>query len=73
MEMYEEKCYTPPLIDTPPPGAEVIQAALEALQLDEKRKLIRNQDTKQIKSAVSTVKTDALEDSFMKEAKKGSP
>ena len=40
------------------------------LQLDEKRKLIRS-DSVKIKSAVTTVKRDALDESFLKEAKKG--
>ena len=56
--------------DKPPPKVEIIQAALEVLQLDEKRKLIRS-DSVKIKSAVTTVKRDALDDSFLKEAKKG--
>ena len=56
--------------DKPPPKVEIIQAALEVLQLDEKRKLIRS-DSVKIKSAVTTVKRDALDESFLKEAKKG--
>ena len=70
VEMYEDKCYTPPLIDRPPPKVEIVQAALELLQLDEKRKLVRSDQT-QIKSAVKTVKVDALDEAFLKEAQKG--
>ena len=103
MELYDDKCYTPPLIDKPPPKVrdskifdaelpyqlsrvkthvivlplfvilwkvEVIQAELELLKLDEKRKLVRS-DSAQIKPAVKTVKTDAFDDTFLKEAKKG--
>ena len=49
---------------------EVIQAELELLKLDEKRKLVRS-DSAQIKPAVKTVKTDQFDDTFLKEAKKG--
>jgi len=69
IELYEDKCYTPPLIDKPPPKVEIIQAALEVLQLEEKRRLIRT-DSVKIKSAVTTVKRDTLDDAFLKEAKK---
>ena len=56
--------------DKPPPKVEIIQAALEVLQLEEKRRLIRT-DSVKIKSAVTTVKRDTLDDAFLKEAKKG--
>jgi hypothetical protein len=69
-EMYDDKCYTPPLIDKPPPGVQVLEAALEALQIEEKRKLLKN-DPSSIKSAVKAIKKDTLDDAFLKEAKKG--
>ena len=69
-EMYEEKCYTPPLVDTVPDGAEVIQAAIELLKIDEKRKILKN-DPSSIQSAARSVNENALEDHFLQAAKQG--
>ena len=49
---------------------QVLEAALEALQIEEKRKLLKN-DPSSIKSAVKVIKKDTLDDAFLKEAKKG--
>ena len=49
---------------------QVLEAALEALQIQEKRKLLKN-DPSSIKSAVKAIKKDTLDDAFLKEAKKG--
>ena len=49
---------------------QVLEAALEALQIEEKRKLLKN-DPSSIKSAVKAIKKDTLDDAFLKEAKKG--
>ena len=49
---------------------EVIQAAIEILTLNEKRKLLHNNPSS-IRSAVNVVKKDDLDDDFLKEAKKG--
>ena len=43
---------------------------MEALQIQEKRKLLKN-DPSSIKSAVKAIKKDTLDDAFLKEAKKG--
>jgi hypothetical protein len=69
-EMYEEKCYTPPLMDKPPEGAEVIQAAIEMLRILEKRKILKN-DPSSIRSAAKSVSENKLEDKFLQAAKQG--
>ena len=43
---------------------------MEALQIEEKRRLLKN-DPSSIKSAVKAIKKDTLDDAFLKEAKKG--
>ena len=69
-EFYDEKCYTPPLLDVVPDGAEVIQAAIEMLKIEEKRNILRN-DPASIKSAAKSVNENALEDKFLQAAKQG--
>lgn len=67
-ELYEDKSYTPPLIDVVPDGEEIIKAAIEILSLQEKRELIRKNPTK-IKAAAKTTNTSVLEDKFLQTAK----
>ncbi|CAG5098994.1 Oidioi.mRNA.OKI2018_I69.XSR.g16155.t1.cds [Oikopleura dioica] len=67
-EMYEDKCYTPPLIDFVPDTEEIIKASIEILSLEEKRELIRKNPAK-IKAAAKTTNTSALEDKFLQTAK----
>ena len=68
--MYEDKCYTPPLIDFVPDTEEIIKASIEILSLEEKRELIRKNPAK-IKAAAKTTNTSALEDKFLQTAKQG--
>lgn len=67
-ELYEDKCYTPPLMDNPPDSVEIIKAAIEIIQLEEKRELVRKNPTK-IKPAAKVAKTSVLEDKFLQTAK----
>ena len=69
-ELYEDKSYTPPLMDVVPDGEEIIKAAIEILSLQEKRELIRKNPTK-IKAAAKTTNTSVLEDKFLQTAKQG--
>ena len=68
--MYDDKCYTPPLIDRVPEGVEVIQAAIEILKIEEKRNILKN-DPSSIQSAARSVNENALEDKFLQAAKQG--
>ena len=53
-----------------PDGAEVIQAAIEMLKIEEKRNILRN-DPGSVKSAAKSVNENALEDKFLQAAKQG--
>ena len=57
-------------MDKAPSGVEVIQAAIEILKIEEKRKILRNDPTS-IKSAAKAINETTLEDKFLHAAKQG--
>ena len=57
-------------MDKAPSGVEIIQAAIEILKIEEKRKILRN-DPSSIKSAAKAINETTLEDKFLQAAKQG--